>query len=123
MKLCSSGNHYTTEHFQNIAKYFQDININNDQNATSACITAAWKCFWQLQPIITNHGILLRNHGKILSSCIRKNLLCSCKTWPGSNEICHIASADSGRVWFTGYVVVSDLSSILELQNFMKSLV
>ena len=39
-------------------------------DATSAHITVAWKGFRQLLPVITSHGILLRNWGNIVSSCI-----------------------------------------------------
>ena len=55
-------------------------------DATSARITAAWKGFRQLLPIITNHGLLLRNWGNIFSSCIRKSLLYGYKTLPASTE-------------------------------------
>ena len=47
-------------------------------DATSARITAARKGFRELLPIITNHGISLRNQGNIFSSCIRKSLLYGC---------------------------------------------
>ena len=49
-------------------------------DATCARITAAWKSFRQLLPIITNRGISLRNRGNIFSSCIRKSLLYGCET-------------------------------------------
>ena len=73
-------------------------------DATSACITAAWKDFWELLPIATNCGILLRTRGNIFSSCIRKSLLYGCETWPAYSEtIRHLTSADNGMVrWICG---------------------
>ena len=73
-------------------------------DATSARITAVWKGFRQLLPIIFNRGISLRDRGNIFSSCIRKSLLFGCKTWPTSSEtIHHLTSADNGMVrWICG---------------------
>ena len=69
------------------------------QLACTSHITAAWNRFRQLLPIITNHGILLRNWGNIFSSCIRKSLLYGCKTRAASNQtICLLTSADNGMV-------------------------
>ena len=45
------------------------------KDAPSTHITAAWKGFMQLLPIMTNRGISLRNQGNIFSYCIRKSLL------------------------------------------------
>ena len=68
-------------------------------DATSARITAAWKDFRQLLPIIPNRAISLRNRGNISSSCIRKSLLYGCETWPESSETIHrLTSADSDMV-------------------------
>ena len=68
-------------------------------DATSACITAAWKGVRQLVPIITSQGILQRNQGNIFSSCIKKSLLYGCKTWPASSEtVWRLISADSVMV-------------------------
>ena len=66
-------------------------------DATSTRITAAWKGFRQLLPIISNRGILLRNQGNIFSSCIRKSLLYGTKTWSASSKtIFCLTSADNG---------------------------
>ena len=68
-------------------------------DATSTHITAAWKGFRQLLPIITTCGISQRNWGKIFSFCIRKSLRYSYETWPASSEIIHcLTSADNGMV-------------------------
>ena len=68
-------------------------------DATVARITAAWKDFRQLLPIINNRGISLRNRGNIFSSCIRNILLYGRETWPGSNKtIRRLTSADNGTV-------------------------
>ena len=63
-------------------QYFGDVIGESDDcvDATSACITTAWKSFRQLLPIITNRGISLKKYGNIFSSCIRKSLLCGCET-------------------------------------------
>ena len=73
-------------------------------DSTSARITAAWKGFRQLLPIITNRGILLRNRVNIFNSCIRKSQLYGCKTWPTSSKIIHcLTSADNVIVrWICG---------------------
>ena len=73
-------------------------------DSTSARITAAWKGFRQLLPIITNRGISLRNRVNIFSSCIRKSQLYGCKTWPTSSKIIHcLTSADNAIVrWICG---------------------
>ena len=73
-------------------------------DATSARITAAWKSFRQLLPIITNHGILLKNQCNIFSSCMRKSLLSDCETWPASSKIIRcLTLADNGMVcWICG---------------------
>ena len=39
-------------------------------DATGTHITAAWKGFRQLLPIISDRGISLRNQGNIFSSCM-----------------------------------------------------
>ena len=63
-------------------QYFGDVIGESDDcvDATSACITTAWKSFRQLLPIITNRGISLKKYGNIFSSCIRKSLLYGCET-------------------------------------------
>ena len=62
----------------------------------SACITAAWKDFKQLLPIIINCCILLSNWGDIFSSCIKQSFLYGCKAWPAySKNICCLTSADN----------------------------
>ena len=63
-------------------QYFGDVIGESDDcvDATSACITTAWKSFRQLLPIITNRGISLKKYGSIFSSCIRKSLLYGCET-------------------------------------------
>ena len=73
-------------------------------DATSICITVAWKAIRHLLPIITNRCILLRNWGNFFTSCIRKSLPYGCKTWPTSNEtIRRLISADNGMVcWICG---------------------
>ena len=63
-------------------QYIGDVigESNDCVDATSACITTAWKSFRQLLPIITNRGISLNKYGNIFSSCIRKSLLYGCET-------------------------------------------
>ena len=82
-------------------QYFGDVigESGGCVDATWARITAAWKGFKQLLPIITSCGILLRNRGNIFSSCNRKSLLYGCKTWPASSKTIRcLASADNGMV-------------------------
>ena len=73
-------------------------------DATSARITAAWKDFRQLLPIIINRGILLKNRGNLFGSCIRKGLLYGCETWPVYSEtLRRLTFADNGLVrWICG---------------------
>ena len=65
-------------------QYFGDVigESNDCVDATSACITTAWKSFRPIEklPIITNCGISLKKYGNIFSSCIRKSLLYGCET-------------------------------------------
>ena len=65
-------------------QYFGDVIGESDDcvDATSACITTAWKSFRPIEklPIITNCGISLKKYGNIFSSCIRKSLLYGCET-------------------------------------------
>ena len=76
-------------------------------DATSTCITAAWKSFRQLLPIITKCGISPKRQHNISSSCIRKSLLYGCKRWSTSSQtISCLTSADSDM--FAGSVL-SDL--------------
>ena len=87
-------------------------------DATSARITAARDGFRQLFSTITNRGILLRNRGNILSSCIRKSFLHGCETWPASSEtIRFLTSADNGMVhWICG-VQLKQRTRTQELQE------
>ena len=65
-------------------QYFGDVIGESDDcvDATSACITTAWKIFRPIEklPVITNCGISLKKYGNIFSSCIRKSLLYGCET-------------------------------------------
>ena len=65
-------------------RYFGDVIGESDEcvDATSACITTAWKSFRPIEklPIITNCGISLKKYGNIFSFCIRKSLLYGCET-------------------------------------------
>ena len=89
-------------------------------DATSACITAAWKGFRQLLSIITNCGISLRNQGNIFSSCIRKSLLYGCKTWPASSEkIPRLTFTDNGMVH---WICVVRLEQRIRMQELHKKL-
>ena len=89
-------------------------------DAISALITATWEGFRQLLPIITNHGISLRNRGNIFSSCIRKSLLYGCEKWPASSKTkCRLTSADNGMVcWICGV----QLEQSIRTQEFHKKL-
>ena len=89
-------------------------------DATSACITTAWKGFRKLLPIITNRGNLLRSSGNIFSVCIRKSLLYCCKTWPTSSEsIRRLTSADNGMVrWICGVWIEQQIRTQELYENF-----
>ena len=66
-------------------------------DATSECITTARKSFRPLLPIISNHGVLLKNWGDIFSSCIWKSFLYGSEIWSSSSKTIHwLVSADNG---------------------------
>ena len=51
-------------------------------NAVTARIRSAWKRFRELMPILTNHGILLVNRGKVLNACVCSILLYGSESRP-----------------------------------------
>ena len=98
-------------------QYFGDVieELDGCLDATSGCITAAWKGFSQLLTIITNRDILLRNCGT--SSAPVLEISCCMVAKHGQPlakqfVIKHLLT----MVWFTGSVV-SDLNTVLELKK------
>ena len=103
-------------------QYFGDVIGESDDcvDATSACITTAWKSFRPIEklPIITNCGILLKKYGNIFSSCIRKSLLYGCETLSSIQR--NNTSFKIFGQWY-GHWICGVLNNVLELKNSTKS--